>query len=272
MTRGQYVEPRFLRRNLHWVAWEGVAYSVMVGIGETYLAALSLAAGLGGLVAGLITTVPVVGGSLLQMLSPWGVGYCKSYRRWVALSVGMQAVSLVWLTLMTHADRVNTWELFAVATLYWAGGLSAGPAWNAWVEHLVPRRIRPTYFAKRSRYCQIGVLAGTVAGGVLLRWQGAQYTVTTFAWLFGIAAVCRFASVTLLTAQSETPSWMQREPRPSGSITNNWRAIADWDHGTRSLVLYLMAMQTAVYISSPYFTPFMLRVLNLNYLQYMYLI
>lgn len=33
-----------------------------------------------------------------------------------------------------------------------------------------------------------------------------------------------------------------------------------------------MAMQTAVYISSPYFTPFMLRHLNLSYLQYMFLI
>jgi MFS family permease len=245
----------------------------MVGVGETYLAAFAVAAGLGELAAGLITTVPVLGGSLIQTASPWGVGCVRSYRRWVVASAAVQAASLAVLVIMALQQQLTTALLFGVATLYWAGGLAANPAWNAWVEHLVPRPIRPTFFAKRSRVCQACVFAGIVTGGILLRVNGATHQSTqTFACLFGIAACCRFASVLLLACQTETRHWMHGEPRPRSNIGESWRAIRTWDQQTKSLVVYLMAMQTAVYVASPYFTPYMLHRMKLSYLQYMLLI
>ena len=45
---------------------DGFAFSIMVGIGETYLPAFMLTAGRGEMAAALIATIPMMTGSLLQ--------------------------------------------------------------------------------------------------------------------------------------------------------------------------------------------------------------
>src|ERR1700677_4597952 len=62
-----------LRRNLCSSTGDGVTFSLMVGLGETYLPAFVLALGLGDVAAGLITTVPLAAGAVLQLVSPAGV-------------------------------------------------------------------------------------------------------------------------------------------------------------------------------------------------------
>ncbi|HTN77812.1 MAG TPA: MFS transporter, partial [Pirellulaceae bacterium] len=54
-------------------------------------------------------------------------------------------------------------------------------------------------------------------------------------------------------------------------------SLAQWSqrlkhHSGAKLLVFLFAMQAAVYISGPYFTPYMLRKLDLSYLQYMVLV
>jgi MFS family permease len=179
----------------------------------------------------------------------------------------------VLLAAMAVQRRVGITWLFAAAILYWAGGLAAGPAWNAWIEHLVPRPIRPAFFARRSRICQTCVLLGIVAGGILLRvWGASPQSKHIFALLFGLGACCRLVSSLLLACQTETRTWMRKEPRPRSDIREIWSSIRTWDHHTKGLVIYLLAMQTAVYVSAPYFTPYMLHHLRLSYLNYMLLI
>ncbi|MFM8818512.1 MAG: hypothetical protein ACKOHI_11680, partial [Phycisphaerales bacterium] len=51
-----------------------------------------------------------------------------------------------------------TWWLFAVASVYWATNLGAGPAWNTWVGALFPRRVRVRYFGWRSRLYQVAIM------------------------------------------------------------------------------------------------------------------
>src|SRR5262245_61683454 len=53
-----------LRRELRSIVADGIAYSVMVGIGETYLSAFALAMGMGEVASGLIATVPLMLGGL----------------------------------------------------------------------------------------------------------------------------------------------------------------------------------------------------------------
>src|SRR5262245_4628815 len=62
-----------LRRNLRSIFVEGFMASLMLGLGELYLGAYALAMGLGQVAAGLVSTVPLVGGAFLQLASPWAV-------------------------------------------------------------------------------------------------------------------------------------------------------------------------------------------------------
>lgn len=67
----------------------------MVGCGETYLPAFALALGLGPLAAGLIASLPVLIGAVVQLITPFGVGWLGSNRRWVIGCTTLQAISFL---------------------------------------------------------------------------------------------------------------------------------------------------------------------------------
>lgn len=160
--------PTRLRRDLRAILLDGAAFSVMVGGGETYLAPFVLAAGLGEVQAGFIASLPPLAGAVLQLASPAAVRRLHSHRRWVVLCALVQAASFLPLIVAALAGTIPATAAFLVATIYWGAGMSTGPAWNTWIGTLVPRGIRASYFARRTRITQIGTVAGLLAGGGLL--------------------------------------------------------------------------------------------------------
>jgi MFS family permease len=253
-----------IRRDLNAILGDGATFSTMVGLGETYVPAFVLALGLGEVAAGMVATVPLLAGSVLQMAAPGFVRKLGSYRRWVVACAACQALSLLLMAALALRPDWSGWSVFAAAVVYWSAGLAAGPAWNAWVEHLVPRGMRASFFARRVRVCQFCILLGLVAGGLMLR-QGAasNHLRTTFAVLFIAAACSRLISAVLISRQTESRGMLLFAAKPVRASTSFWPLPA----GAR-LVLYLVTLQTAVYISGPYFTPYMLTRLKLSYLEY----
>lgn len=255
------------RRDLRAMTADGAVFSVMVGIGETYLPAFVLAAGMGELAAGLVATLPMVAGSLLQLISPAAVRRLGSHRRWVVLCAACQAMAFLPLAAAAWTGRISGWLVFSMAAVYWGTGMAAGPAWNSWAATLVPGPLRAGYFARRTRFSQLGVLVGFLAGGLTLQaFAATDRAVTAFAGLFVTAAVCRFLSVGLLASQSE--------PSPPG---NNHRRVrlAELLAPRRSdgaLLVYFFAVQTAAQIAGPFFTPYMLKHVRFSYFEYVALI
>ena len=248
------------------------AYSVMVGIGETYFAAFALALGTGETIAGLVATLPMLAGAPLQLATPWALRRFGSYRTWVVLCACLQAAAL--LAMPVAALLIGTaaaaW-VFVAAAAYWAASQATGPAWNTWIEEIIPKRVRANFFACRARISQICTLLGFVAGGIALHLAKPQalaarpqgWLLAAFAAIFLIGAACRFLSAWFLSQQSE-PSAGRYETRhvSLGEIFST-----DQRRRRRPLVLYLLAVQTAVQISGPYFTPFMLAKQRLELFQ-----
>ena len=248
---------------------DGAAYSVMVGVGETYVPAFVLALGLGAIAAGLITTLPIVAGAVLQLATPWAVARLGSHRRWVVACATLQAVSLLLLVALalTASSGAAAWTVFAAATLYWSASLATGPAWNTWIEELVPKRMRPRFFASRVRICQIAVLIGFVVGGLVLQASNStSYIMFAFAGLFTVAALCRFVSAGFLARQSESTEISQL---PQVGLRQLLRRV-EAGPGT-ALLAYLLLVQGAVYVAAPFFTPYMLNELRFSYVQFMVL-
>lgn len=265
-----------LRRNLTAMTADGFAFSVMVGIGETYLPAFLLAAGRGEFAAALIATIPLLAGSLLQLLAPAAIRWFGSYRRFVVLMSSGQAASLMILAGMVFTPAVPTWAFFIPATTYWAAGLSTGPAWNTWVEELVPSHLRAGFFSRRSRLSHIGVLIGLFSGGILLRtFEGTSAALSIFAVLFAIGSSARFLSAAMLYRQSEgTGEITTRGSQPDvdrGFVRNTFTRVTRPGAAGR-FVLYLMTVQTGVFIAGPYFTPFMRQTLHHSWMEYMLLL
>jgi len=254
-----------LRRDLRAMLGDGVAFSVMVGIGESYLPAFALALGQGSVTAGLVATVPMLAGALLQLASPAAVGILDSHRRWIVLCAALQACCFAPLVVSALAHRMDLGLLFLVASLYWGLGMSTGPAWTTWASSLVPRRLRPAFFANRARASQLALVLGLVGGGMVLQLgKSRDFEFEAFAAIFAIALGARGVSAAFLYSQREPHSLEVGETSISPAVIS--RHVRTGGHGR--LLFFLLTFQMSVMIASPYFTPFMLSELRLSYLEF----
>jgi len=255
-----------LRRDLAACTGDGLTYSFMVGVGETYLAAFVLALGMEEVTAGLITAIPPLAGGILQLGATAGVNRLGSPRKWVMLCAATQAASLVPLVVGAIAGTMPPWLVFLCASLYWGAALAAGGVWNTWVGLLFPPRIRARYFGRRSRACQMVTLVGLLAGGFLLSaGEASGAALAGFAACFGLAAMARFASLLFLARQGDPPM-DGFEHRRVGVLAVLRRA----GHATDAkLILFMVSLQAATMVAAPYFNPFMLDELGFSKSTYM---
>jgi MFS family permease len=256
-------QPTILRRDLRLMVAEGVAFSFMVGAGEAYVPAFALAAGHGEVAAGLLATLPMLAGALLQLATPWGVERLRSHRRWVVLAATCQGLAFAPLAAGALLGRLDLAWIFFSAAAYWGAGMAAGPAWNTWVDDLVPARIRPRFFAARNRAQQAMLFVGLVAGGAVLHWRAGagEASLAVFAGLFVAAGAARLLSARLLARQSEPhPELPDTREITLGAFFGGLRGTPQG-----RLLRHLLSMTMAVHIAAPYFTPYMLRHLGLSY-------
>jgi len=257
------------RNDLRMIVGDGCAHSTMVGLGESYLPAFVLAMGMGQVASGLITTLPLMGGAILQLISPAAVHYFVSHRKWVVTCAALQAVSFVPMAAAAWYGSLPTWAMFALATVYWGSGLGTSTSWSTWVGSLVPARMRTGFFSRRTRINQIATLVGFLLGGFSLQWGATRgIALYVFAVLFALAAVSRAISAVCLAKQ--------REPEP---IPNGHRSVSMLEFirsfrssGDGRLLVYLLSVQAAAQIAGPFFAPFMLRSLGMSYVAYVSLI
>lgn len=251
----------------------------MVGIGETYIVPFALAVGAGKTAGGLAATLPMLAGATLQLLSPVLVRRLGSHRLWVAGCVVLQAISLLMLPLailLAPESRnsnmsgfpASIWWIYFAATLYWFAGLSGGPAWNTWIETIIPQPLRTKFFACRARTGQAFTLLGFATGGLALQWaKGTGQLLPAFCTILLIAAAARFYSALALLRQSEP-----QRGRIADRHVPLKQLFASTARNGGTLVWYLLAMQTAVQISGPFFNSYLLGDQKISYFDYMLMI
>ncbi len=266
MVRSPPTRVRELRSNLRHAWIDGLLYSGMIGVGETYLPAFVLASGHGELASGLVATVPMLTGALLQLVTPHAVARVGSYRRWVVLCASLQALAFVPLVVGALSGSMSVASIFLVAAVYWAAGLSGAPAWNTWITTLIPRGIWARYFALRTRAMHAATLVGLVVGGVALHGREIGEEGRAFAVLFALAGMARWWSARHLAAYTE-PERPHTLPTPWGVVLRS-PAL----RSARALIVYLLCLQVAVQFAAPFYSPYMLGELAMPYATYMTLV
>ncbi len=116
-----------LRPNLRASVYDAGAYGLMVGVGEAYLPAFALAIGVGEVASGLVTSVPIFLGGLIQLLSLYALPWCGSYKRWIEAGILVQAMAFLPLIYAALAGSISAWVLFAIVSCYWGAGMASGP-------------------------------------------------------------------------------------------------------------------------------------------------
>ncbi|WP_413944611.1 MFS transporter [Bdellovibrio sp. HCB-162] len=253
-------------KSLRLSLFDAFLCSLMIGAGETYLPAYSLSIGMGEIFAGVLSTLPIVSGAFLQLLTPRGLQRVQSHKHWVVASTTLQALTFIPLIYFSATRAPNFWTLFFILTLYWGSGFAAGPAWNYWMGRLVQVEEGNRYFSKRSRVSQIGILIGLIGGGVALhnKVEIGPFS-SVFTMLFIFAFGCRLISSFILSSQYFDPKWT-REPKLG--FRASWKVF--WANTSkRRFFFFLAPFQAAVFVSSPFVTPYMLAQIKMDYGTYM---
>lgn len=253
---------------------DAVACTLMVACGEMSLPLFAVAAGLGAFGAAAIATAPMLVGAVVQVLAPLAMGHARSPRRWVIGCVVIQALSFLPITLWALRGRAGLAELLVAVSIYWSAGMASLAAWNVWMAALVPRPVRPTFFAFRTRLALCGMIIGLVISGSLL-YFGEQHgaKMTAFAAVFGIATLSRLVSAACMAACSEQGRFetafstgIRDLPRAAWNIvselTATVRGMATRPSG--ALVAYLVCFAFGSQLAVPYLSPFWLEQRHLS--------
>jgi MFS family permease len=264
------LSPEEVQRGLRLSVAEGAAFAAMVGLGETYIIADAVRLGASTLMLGLLVSLPLFVGSLGPFLCLRLLARVTKRRRLIVVASNvLQSLNLAVLAAVELAGAGTPTLLLVAYALHQLLGQAAGTAWTSWFGDLIPAAVRGSYVARRNRvvYGSIGI--GILVGGLLLQWLEPEGAITTggggigFALLFALAALARGVSA-LLSARTPEPPFagMSAGPRV--------RRFLFTERGTRArrLILLVFAIQFTVYLSSPFYTPFMLEDLQLTYVEF----
>ncbi len=264
----QWVEDRNLTRSMGDAAFFGG----MVGCGETYFSAFALAIGLGETASGMVASVPLLVGGTMQLVSPLAIRLLGSFQRWIVIGAVLQSLAFLPLAWAAWTGSLSLAMMLLIASVYWAAGLAIGPAWNTWIEHVVPANRRTRFFARRSRLQQICTFSSLMAAGLFLQWTSQRdQALLGFAALFIMAGTFRLVSALFLhrtgsCGSAQDPFVVSGNDEKAASIAGSSAEPPPVASGqARQLLTYLVMMQVFVQISGPYFTPYMLKQLSFEY-------
>jgi MFS family permease len=243
---------------------DGAFFSVMVGFGESYLSAFALAIGRSQVSSGLLSTLPLVFGGVLQLVTPRLSRTLPGHRSWVVACTVLQA--LVYLPLVGFAllGSAPFPALFALVSLYWGFGMAGGAVWNNWIDAIVPRDRLARFFALRSRLTQLASFLAFLAAGLYLHYVDAG--AKAFAALFAAALVARLVSAFCLHAQSDVTTTPDSAPLSPLPLSEALRRFLNPRSGR--FILYILVKQVCRNLASPFFTPYMLARLQFSYAEY----
>ncbi len=261
-----------LRKIIRGSYWEGGLYAIMVGTTESFALYFALKSGISYTELGLLSTLPIVLGSLSQWLIPFLVKE-NTERFWKLLCYGIQVVGVALLIVATQSPHPQKW-IFSALVLYWIGGMGSAPLWLNWVSSEVPTKIFSIFFSKRNAFVSLITVAAYLGTSVYLS-RGEESSRFLIAFSFGCLA--RFLSL-ILQAWISLPS----KPQANSNLSElQSRELNDFDQNDSSyktvvaarvpiveMFLFTVFFKAAASTSSPYFMPFMVQELKYSLVEY----
>ncbi|HSD90094.1 MAG TPA: hypothetical protein VLB44_21330 [Kofleriaceae bacterium] len=262
MSYGIARPPGGIRRDLRLSFGDAAGYGAMVGAAETYLPAFGLALGMSAVLAGLIASIPVLVGGVLQLIAPRAIARQRSLRSWVAWCTAVQAIALVPLIVLALMHVRSTPIVFASVSIYWAAGNCGAAGWMPWMARVVPARLRGRFFGRRQGLVQAMTFVSLIGAGVALH-AAEDRVLDVYALMFTIGLVARLFSMFNLARQG-------RGVDPTPRRRTRLRSLPLKLRGTPrgSLLGYLVAMGAAAAVSGPFITPYLLVQEGLSYGQF----
>jgi len=239
----------------------------MLGMGEAYLPPFAIARGAGSTTLGLLASLPLLVGSLTQILAVRFLSRDARRKTLVAVPAFFQASTWIAIfALPVIFPEHGPLLVLAAAVPYFALGSFGMPPWSSWMGDIVPPARRGDYFGRRDRLrtaCQLAALLG--AGAVLGLAGRYDAVVVGFAVIFGVAALARVVSAYHLCRMHEPPF---DAPGSEHQISFFAFLRSARRRPFARFSIFVACMQCATQLSGPLFSLYMLRDLELSYIEF----
>jgi MFS family permease len=254
-----------VKKSLRKSIFDGSAYSVMLGLTQNYITPYALTMKATTQQIGLLTSVPNFTMAAAQFAAPTFSERIGSRKGFILPMVLMHA--LMWLPVLLvpylfHTHQV--WWLIAFMTLSTAFDSAVNPAWGSLMADLVPTQMRGRYFGLRNRITAFVSMAFSYAAGGILQLLTGN-TNLAFTIIFAGAMASRLVSFYFLSKMYE-PLSLATQRRGHDSMLKMARGLFSTNIGI--FIVFCALMNFATTVAGPFFSPYMLRDLNLSYIVY----
>jgi MFS family permease len=252
---------RRVDRALRISNWDGCLYALMLGVSESYFGAMAVELGHRDTALGFLLTVPMLLGSVAQLLAGPLTALLGARKRLVVVGASLQTLTMFGLyVIAAHPVRAFA-PLLAMECLYFLCAMIVGPPWGSWMASLTEGRNRERYFAHRGALVQVGLLIAFGAAGAWLQAAGPDSGAKLHAfavlqlWAVGFRAASTFMLAKQPDVESRVPSVVESIAAiRTASDTADFRVAA-----------YMSVLMLGSHIAVPFFTPYMLRDLHMDY-------
>jgi MFS family permease len=245
---------------------DGIFAALMGGVTEHYATPLALFLGATVLQIGLVSALPNFLSSLSQFFAVRVIYWVGGRRKLLVRLVFSQASLLLGIAVLAASMAPNRIEWFLVLLTLAAlcGGL-AGPAWGSLMSDYIPARKRGQYFGWRNSVLGAVSVGSVCAAGVLLYLFKQLGYGGGFVVLFCLAALARYGSAYFIKHMDEPP----HKKDPASDFTFLMFIARFRESNYLKFVTFAASLNFASFLAAPFFTVFMLRDLQFDYLTYM---
>ncbi|MDI6850344.1 MAG: MFS transporter [bacterium] len=247
---------------------EGVAYSIMEGMGLRYITPYALLLGADNKVIGFLTSIPQIASAFIQFLSLKILGEKISRKQlsfWGAFSQALTWIPIISLALIYFVFNQRSATIAVILIIAYTFLVSAGsifaPAWSSWMKDLVDEKSLGSYFGKRNRIVGFASLTSMLIAGFLLDLFKKVNPYIGFVVIFSIAMISRLTSAYLLKLQHEPPFKSHKS-----YYFTLWEFIKLMPHSNFGrFTAFVNLFMFSVAIAGPFFAVYMLKHLGLSY-------
>lgn len=242
---------------------EGCAASVMIGLAEQFLIPFSIYLGAGVSWVAILSSVPLFIASCFQLFGAYITDELEDRKKIVMWGALLQAIVLLPLFIIPFLSK-SIFALMVFFTAYLAIGNIIGPSWNSWLGDIIPMDERAKYFSLRNKVVILFLMASVLVGGIVLQIFNGINTALGFGIIFFSASLSRVISSHYFTKHYEpryhSDIWSEE------SFFKFLSEIKETPFG--NFVRFRSLFALAVMISAPFFSIYMLKNLEFNYVEF----
>jgi MFS family permease len=254
-----------IQSGLRAVIKDGLATQTMVTLtGGVFLVAFALKLGASNLMIGLLAAIP----PLAQLIQIPSIYLVEKYRIRRAITVYATASSRIfWLVIalipFLFSIEAGLTFLMVALLLYAAFGAIGSSSWNPWMRDLVPQDRLGAFFSKRmSLAARLGIPLSLAAGFYIDYWKKLfpAYELYGYSILFFLGFLAGMLGVYFISTIPE-PRMAPLVGKPSflKLLSQPFK-----DANFKNLLMFLGSWNFAVNLAAPFFTVYMLTLLQLD--------